>query len=307
MVFSFCIDKKEGLQYPYLWRSYSHEDRLHTRTSTMSWHPINSGPAHTDPIWQVARATSAAPRYFESIKAHGKKFLDGGMCANNPSLLAIKEVRKRHGDRPALFLSIGTGLKTNNGTSAAPVRFRDFVRSDNIDETRRKQFLKKYLEIGKHWKEYMTDPEGEQGTDGWLAFCDAIHLQERYRLNVRGDMADVPLDDWRPSNSGESTLQKLEQATEAYLSLDDVKNEIDTIARSLVEIRRRRAETERWEVFALDLTYRCPEKNCKGTPAQDCKTRDDLRTHLMHSRRHQPMAEDEREAYLDRGRRGNSW
>ena len=35
-------------------------------------------------IWEAARATSAAPSYFPSLKVGGYELVDGGLGANNP-------------------------------------------------------------------------------------------------------------------------------------------------------------------------------------------------------------------------------
>lgn len=35
-------------------------------------------------VWEAARATSAAPAYFEPIVVGGVKLVDGGLGANNP-------------------------------------------------------------------------------------------------------------------------------------------------------------------------------------------------------------------------------
>lgn len=43
------------------------------------------------PMWAVAMATSAAPTYFPSFKYHGNTYLDGGLWANNPSLIGVVE------------------------------------------------------------------------------------------------------------------------------------------------------------------------------------------------------------------------
>jgi hypothetical protein len=60
----------------------------------------------------------------------------------------------------------------------------------------------------------MVDCEGMNGTNGWRAHCKAIGLTEHlYRLNVEGDLHTIPLDDWRPSNTGEDTLSFIEAQT----------------------------------------------------------------------------------------------
>ncbi|MEX0648135.1 MAG: CBASS cGAMP-activated phospholipase [Balneolaceae bacterium] len=43
------------------------------------------------PMWAVAMATSAAPTYFPSFKYKGNTYLDGGIWANNPSLIGVIE------------------------------------------------------------------------------------------------------------------------------------------------------------------------------------------------------------------------
>ena len=64
------------------------------------------------PIWEVGRATSAAPTYFEPIKLRPEKFalIDGGVFVNNPALCALVEARKIHGESADfLVVSLGTG------------------------------------------------------------------------------------------------------------------------------------------------------------------------------------------------------
>ncbi|KAF5625338.1 calcium-independent phospholipase A2-gamma [Fusarium tjaetaba] len=63
-------------------------------------------------LWQAARATSAAPGYFNSIEIDGMSFIDGGVQANNPLGWLWNEVLQvftavRTTD---CFLSIGTGV-----------------------------------------------------------------------------------------------------------------------------------------------------------------------------------------------------
>ena len=43
------------------------------------------------PMWAVAMATSAAPTYLPSFKYRGNSYLDGGIWANNPSLVGVIE------------------------------------------------------------------------------------------------------------------------------------------------------------------------------------------------------------------------
>mgnify|MGYP000901326669 CR=1 FL=1 len=68
-------------------------------------------------MWQVARASSAAPTYFEPFKidlegaeADYYAFIDGGVYANNPAMCAFAEAKVMFGnDDDILMVSLGTG------------------------------------------------------------------------------------------------------------------------------------------------------------------------------------------------------
>lgn len=72
-------------------------------------------------MWQVARATSAAPTYFEPFRipindnggADYYTFVDGGVYANNPSMCAFAEAKAMFGNTADIMvLSLGTGELT---------------------------------------------------------------------------------------------------------------------------------------------------------------------------------------------------
>ncbi|KIJ50301.1 hypothetical protein M422DRAFT_159868 [Sphaerobolus stellatus SS14] len=66
-------------------------------------------------IWEAARATSAAPRFFERISIAGpgypkQSYIDGGLGCNNPTKQILEEARLIFPDRHvACVISIGTG------------------------------------------------------------------------------------------------------------------------------------------------------------------------------------------------------
>jgi patatin-like phospholipase/acyl hydrolase len=71
------------------------------------------------PAREVARATSAAPTYFQPMKLLTGTFtdhytlIDGGVCANNPAACALVEARTTHPDASEfLMVSLGTGELT---------------------------------------------------------------------------------------------------------------------------------------------------------------------------------------------------
>lgn len=62
----------------------------------------------------VARATSAAPTYFEPAKVHSKsnkeyQLIDGGVFANNPGVCAVSSAGRLFTDDEIIILSLGTG------------------------------------------------------------------------------------------------------------------------------------------------------------------------------------------------------
>lgn len=286
MVISFNMGAL--LSKPYLWRSYDNDPKPsdpNDQDTVEEFCVSNPGPAHREFIWQVARATTAAPGYFESINLQDHECLDGGMVANNPALLAAQEIYELHNPPPAFFVSIGTGLKrdSDQADKASPERQPTDLMSRN---QRRKQSINKWVKIFRHGKNLMVSCEGHMGTEGWRRYYRNSDLtpDRMYRLNVEDASLckDIRLDDWRPPKTGEATLEAIKQKTDAYLSKEEVKRDIESIAQRAVDIRRERAKTERWEAFAVDLEYIC--RKCGR--AKRYKDRAGLRRHLKENPEH---------------------
>jgi uncharacterized protein len=66
------------------------------------------GPRDDISMVDAAHASSAAPTYFEPVRAGGATLVDGGVFATNPAMLAYAE----SGGAPELLLSLGTGEHT---------------------------------------------------------------------------------------------------------------------------------------------------------------------------------------------------
>ena len=67
-------------------------------------------PPLAEPIWKVARYTSAAPMYFTECD----NYVDGGVLANNPSESALAAIQKFYRERDsrlpiACVVSVGSG------------------------------------------------------------------------------------------------------------------------------------------------------------------------------------------------------
>jgi hypothetical protein len=267
MVVALSKSRKEGVVKHYLWRSFAHPDGYDS-TKVGRYPPLNPGEACREPIWHAARATSAAPRYFEEFERGDTVFLDGAIGANNPSKIALKEVDQMHPHSPAILVSIGAGEKQAEGKEKRRKRDRvgDIM---NIDQAvSRTQFIKKYLELGDMAKWLLTNTKDIVDDTHFLADMMDVHF---CRFDVPNDADDtvgaIPLDEWLPPANGQTTLQKIRASTEAYLADADVQRELERYAMDLVAKRRQRAKTERWEKFAGVAAYHCTcNDNCVNTP-----------------------------------------
>jgi hypothetical protein len=276
MVVAFSKDPKEGVDLHYLFRSYDHTDGY--SQSKQRFQPKNPGPAHHGPLWEVACATSAAPRYFEAVTFMNRHFLDGGLGANNPGKIAFQEVYHMHAYSPALFISVGTGVKKDLPKMKKRDQARELLTIDR--RVPRKQGLKKWLELSRFLKDFTTDTEDIANDVKFHAErCDTPHR----RFTVPDHLGNIPLDDWRPAQTGELTLDEIRTYTREYLDNEETQEHLEFCANELVTRRRLRALTERWEKFATDIEYHCPAEKCRDTPASRYKERDRLRQHYIHS------------------------
>ena len=65
------------------------------------------------PLSEVARATAAAPTYFEPAEVTGQALVDGGVFAANPAMCAFAEVMRFEPAADIFLLSLGTGQRTH--------------------------------------------------------------------------------------------------------------------------------------------------------------------------------------------------
>ena len=248
IVCSNRLDLSEKISYPYVFRSYQHVPQ---RASEPYLYPRNPNDLSEFDIWQVARATSAAPSYFKSTRLYEYRYFDAAVNINNPSNEMYKEVsliNKTH-ESIELLLSIGTGNQKGNTTKA-------------------KHSLQKELND----------------------ISDLVHqkiLQAKkqdpftyYRWDVQGGLQDVRLDEWKPIESGDITLSRIENATNRYLDSPEVEEQIRGCADLLVRARSLRAQTMRWEMYATGTRYRCPIPDCPDQ-SQRFQNRNELMDHLQ--------------------------
>ena len=266
----------KGYQTPPLIRSY---DRRMSYTSGTQVEK-NSSDANTSTIRHVAWATSAAPFQHKSIHMFEAPRYHALTSVNNPSWEVLKEVSllsKESHDAIDLFLSIGSG---NSRDSKSRTRFGGgSLRQDPVEIS-----------------DVLHNKVGQESK---------AQDFEYHRFDVKEGLQNVRMDEWKPKLSGGITVGKIEMATKNYLQQEDVRALIQRYAVQLVEKRRQRAQTMRWERFATGTRYRCPLTNDCPTPKAKFNTRNDLMDHLRKKHNEPPPDVDHYQhiqRLLDQGR-----
>jgi patatin-like phospholipase/acyl hydrolase len=72
-----------------------------------------ASPDDDFPLSVVARATSAAPTYFEPVESGAKALVDGGVFAANPAMCALAEALNTVAPKEVVLVSLGTGERTH--------------------------------------------------------------------------------------------------------------------------------------------------------------------------------------------------
>lgn len=179
VVIAYQETKVGGSNEPYLFRTY--KNLHHSNNPKESGLTRNPALAHDVPIWQVARATSAAPTYFKPAKIDGLEYLDGGFGGtNNPSLEIFDEVRIMNNNSSKcanIVVSVGTGK--NNKVS---------------------RWTKSKLPLSR-FKNYWNFAKK------WASESESTHIKMKkeqqkfgfhyFRFNVEKGLDDMKLDEWR--------------------------------------------------------------------------------------------------------------
>ncbi|KAF2724355.1 FabD/lysophospholipase-like protein, partial [Polychaeton citri CBS 116435] len=247
----------------YLLRTYPH----YYLDTAPNWITRYNEGADELKIWQVTRATSAAPFYFKMLEAEvdgeQKSFKDGGIRENNPSGAAMSEFHSLYNgkaDRPAILLSVGTGRPdmTQDGFAhswSGPISRIPWAQRGLEKIAVVRNLLIKYTEGERQHQDMRLYAHGE---NTWYK-----------RLNVTYGLQNMPLDEWitgdwqqQKNVPGGASLTKMEKATEDYLNRDFIpEHNIDTYARPGVMLRqaaeklvrqRRARENDggiRWDTF----------------------------------------------------------
>ncbi|MCJ1470616.1 hypothetical protein MMC07_009262 [Pseudocyphellaria aurata] len=283
VVLSYQQQKNKAPEMPYIFRTY--KKNLHESEDTAETLVRNPGLAQDVPIWQVARATSAAPSYLAPLKIGDLEYMDGGMGANNPCEELYHEVRRMNNKSDTcvrVILSVGTGK--NNKTA--------------------RRFSGKSQGLSRYWN-YLN------WAKKWATDSEQVHMRmlnwrgrdkfQYFRLNVDTGLDKMKLDEWRcrgalrttagkaikslrslqkssqetsngnnkPVNEASAaevnvhpparpkttipvwlqpknrTLELIRKKTNTYLARNDVKLWLENCAKILVDMRRERVMNDR--------------------------------------------------------------
>ncbi|OQD78862.1 hypothetical protein PENANT_c075G09643 [Penicillium antarcticum] len=157
-------------------------------------------------LWEAARATSAAPGYFQPTQVGRVKLVDGGLLANNPLGWLWTEILSVYGPtrETDCFLSIGTGMGANAAVAQPGLDFKKAMLS---------------------FANIATNTESTNLLFRALVDAFAPHAQTKkyYRLNVSKELAE-PKDTERILGwlVGDKNLKGVLNNFEDPGSLDDV-------------------------------------------------------------------------------------
>ncbi len=170
---------------------------------------------HNFPMRLAARATSAAPTYFEPLRLEGKdsarriySLIDGGIYANNPSMCAYVEARGLHPDADDfIVLSLGTGEATR------PITHEEAASWGLA------QWARPILGLAFDGASDTTDYQLQKVLD---TFGNSHHLRLQVELtDAKDDMDDA-------SNTNVQALKRV-----AHKLIDEYSNELEAIGQQL--------------------------------------------------------------------------
>ena len=174
-------------------------------------------------IWQVGRATSAAPTFFLPIEIGDVLYGDGGTGWNNPTKEAILEAHSIWPTRPiGIVVSIGTGLEEALQLKDKATKLPDLAQI-LLDNTSPKRAFQ--LAVAEYAVQCLTS-------------CEMVHREisehpdrdildgNYFRLNVLQGMSTIGLDEW-------DKLKIMIALTDRYMQHGEMKKSKRKIANLL--------------------------------------------------------------------------
>ena len=303
MVLAYADSGETDYAYPF--RTYQTRRPLQRSRSQARYGGTGTyGDAPNLPIYQVARATSAAPTYFKPIKisrgsAEGSiTFKDGGFGSNNPSLEVYNDVIEKHGGTRERsmgpFISIGTGVSPVERFSRKKGPF-GHIYNAIANFKGAAQVTSMTLGVHKLMEGYSMS--GNKECFPYFRFDGGTRLKE------------IAMDEWKSTRltrltghtktAGGITLENIYVATAAYLQEPKVQQDLADCARILVRRRQlRMRNSSEWDRYASFSYYDC---NVEGCVRQRSNKAQEFREHLRSS--HQKIANQEMDQRVKECRR----
>ncbi len=189
--------------------------------------------------WEAARATSAAPTYFEPARVgnpnHAKNklpkilsLIDGGVFANDPVLAAYVEARKKGWEKNGdtiVILSLGTGSQ-NRPYSYQEVK--DWGAVGWINPSRGSPIISILMQGQASTAAYQANKLLNENPPSMKTLSTAVTTENAASLNYF--RIDGPLDDGNDNldDAGKENIGKLEEIAKGFIKAN--KLALDTIA-----------------------------------------------------------------------------
>lgn len=245
-----------------LFRSYNHRPRL----------PYNSGEFNPKTlhhsklaIHEACSATTAAPTYFHSVHLRGRRYIDGGLWANNPAMVAWNEavymgespngvatngnIEVSPPVMPKMLLSIGTGARSEAsrfGISILNYSLR-CITSTTKEEERARETLR-IIPGSEYFRLDVPDTQipGEGLSKIGLAECKKKRIRRLFRKN--GVETTTQNGNSRTSSSSPDGTQSITTFDEAI----NIARDRDSNLRRLAAIRHTHFEPHNFDYKTFD-------------------------------------------------------
>ena len=134
-----AFQKHEHFEIPYLFRTYKNihgsADLPSRKLRLNQGLDRNLGLAHHVPIWQVARATTATPTFFQPVIIDCLEYTGAGFGMNNANYGIYNEIKNMTGNRQdSIILSIGSGKNNIPSPDRRTGFFRGLTRLQSQSE-----------------------------------------------------------------------------------------------------------------------------------------------------------------------------
>ena len=160
-------------------------------------------------VWEAARATSAAPLFFEptTFRSSGATFVDGAIEYNNPIARVMREAEDIYNEPEyGCIVSIGTGRVDPKGFDVKGLKGHDVLQT----------CVEVSMSASKEAEKFASEKRGKQ----------LLRERKYFRFDVEQQRHTIQLDDSKK-------LDDIDADAEAYLSRTDKAEDLVRCARNL--------------------------------------------------------------------------